>query len=120
MKIGLIKENKTIKTEVYDYIYNDITDETDFNNLYEIALEKLINYKKNKINIFLPSELKKEMVVLSYVIKICIENDVELSIWHYDNLINEYYEQKINEPHTCIFCGKSKSIEDLECQNCGM
>ena len=113
MNIGLINNRHDIP-EVYDYIFKKIEDVTNLQEMYAIAYNKLKDCTE-KVNLYVTGLT----VATTTVIKVCIDNNIELSLWHYDKEAQKYFEQLIIELHKCSFCGQKYPVHNWTCPHCG-
>ena len=112
--VGLIKGRHEIAA-VEEYIFNDaIKDVTDIEGLYNHAFERLMPHRNEQINLYVTGLT----VACTTVIKVCIDNDINLSLWHFDTQTCTYYEQVINRVEICPFCGRPRG-NGWFCKNCG-
>ena len=112
MKLGLIRGRHEI-AEVKDYIFNEaISDVTDLATMTKVVADKLRNIKS------LDLYITGLTVATTTVIKVCIDNDIELSLWHYDTATNTYFEQPILKVERCSFCGEPRG-NGWYCKHCG-
>lgn len=114
MNIGLIRGRHEI-TEVEEYIFNEaIVDVTDIQSLSKQAFEKLLPHRGEKINLYVTGLT----IACAAVIKVCVDNDINLSLWHFNAVTNTYFEQVINQVVLCPFCGQPHGDGDF-CKSCG-
>lgn len=114
MNIGLIRGRHEI-AEVEEYIFNEaIVDVTDIQALSKQAFEKLMTHKDEAINLYVTGLT----AACAAVIKVCVDNDINLSLWHFNNATGTYFEQVINRVELCPFCGQPHGNGDF-CKSCG-
>lgn len=91
LRIGLCRGRHDIK-DITSYIFeNTIEDITDLNSMYK-SVEKTLKGQE-KVDLYVTGLT----VATTTVVKYCINNDIKLSLWHYNNANNDYFEQIIIE-----------------------
>lgn len=114
MNIGLIKGRHEI-SEVENYVFDEaIEDVTNLAAMYSTAYAKLINSRDEKINLYVTGLT----VACATVIKVCQDNDIELSLWHYNTATGTYFEQPMVVVDRCSFCGNPRG-NGWYCKHCG-
>lgn len=112
MKLGLIRGRHEI-AEVEDYIFdNAIEDVTNLAAMTEVVANKLRNIKS------LDLYVTGLTVATTTVVKYCIDNDIELTLYHYNTATNTYYSQVIVKVEKCSFCGNPRG-NGWHCKHCG-
>lgn len=114
MKIGLIKGRHSLPVE--NYIFDkDIEDPTNLDKMYKVVEEKLKNVDpKETLEVYVTGLT----VALTTVIKYCFNNDINLTLYHYDTKSGEYFPQIIFNNGYCSYC-KTNSRHNWYCTNCG-
>lgn len=77
MKIGLIRDRHEIP-QVNNYIFDKIEDVKDTEAMYQIAYEKINQYESVELYV------TGLTVALIAVINVCIDNNIKLTMNHYD------------------------------------
>lgn len=114
MKIGLVRGRHELP--VKDYIFDkEIEDVRDMETMYKIVSEKLKSLDKKEIVEVYVTGLT---VALTVVIRYCINNNINLILWHYDREKDNYYAQVLLDNAYCSYC-KQNSIKENFCTICG-
>lgn len=88
--LGLIRGRHEIPQVKDNYIFDKIEDVKDTKAMYQIAFEKIKQYE------YIDLYVTGLTVALISVINVCIDNNIELTLYHYDIESGEYYPQKVN------------------------
>ena len=114
MKYGLIKGRHALPVD--NYIFEeDIKNVRDLEAMYNVVSEKLnVINKKEALEVYVTGLT----VALTVVIRYCINNNINLILWHYDREKDNYYAQVLLDNAYCSYC-KQNSIKENFCTICG-
>lgn len=77
------------ETPAKEFIFEVIEDPTDLQKMHDIAEEKLAGAEE------LVLYVTGLTMALVEVIKVCQENNIDLTLMHYDRNTGEYFEQEV-------------------------
>ena len=114
MKVGLIKGRHSLPVE--NYIFDkEIEDPTNLDKMDKIVEEKLKNVDtKETLEVYVTGLT----VALTTVIKYCLDNYINLTLYHFDKESGNYFPQIIIDNSYCSSC-KLNSRQNWYCSNCG-
>lgn len=93
INIGLCEGRHNIPHVTEGYIFPSVVDPLDIEGMSKHVVNFFQNKEFDNVNLYVTGLT----VALVEVIKFCLNNDIKLTLYHYNKEDNSYYPQTIND-----------------------